>query len=126
MKLLHDFEQLNYKPHLDLYFLLNVWYYLHQLNRHDERKNFHFLGKAAWRRKNVKGAIRCARKARRTKIDVLGGTRLNFNMGFRFTLDPIAKFHGMVDDAYKEKIITSASGVWKILKVKPSDLGPGG
>ncbi len=25
-----------------------------------------------------------------------------------------------------DKIITSASGVWKILKVKPSDLGPGG
>ncbi len=24
------------------------------------------------------------------------------------------------------KIITSGSGVWKILKVKPSDLGPGG
>ena len=24
------------------------------------------------------------------------------------------------------EIITSASGVWKILKVKPSDLGPGG
>ena len=26
----------------------------------------------------------------------------------------------------KDKIITSASGVWKILKIKPSDLGPGG
>ena len=25
-----------------------------------------------------------------------------------------------------EKIITSGSGVWKILKIKPSDLGPGG
>ena len=25
-----------------------------------------------------------------------------------------------------DKIITSATGVWKILKVKPSDLGPGG
>ena len=25
-----------------------------------------------------------------------------------------------------DKIITSASGIWKILKVKPSDLGPGG
>tara|TARA_B100001996_G_C18427714_1_gene503274 strand:+ start:164 stop:589 length:426 start_codon:yes stop_codon:yes gene_type:complete len=25
-----------------------------------------------------------------------------------------------------KKIITSASGVWKILKVRPSDLGPGG
>ena len=24
------------------------------------------------------------------------------------------------------KVITSASGIWKILKVKPSDLGPGG
>ena len=24
------------------------------------------------------------------------------------------------------KIITSASGLWKILKVKPSNLGPGG
>jgi uncharacterized protein (TIGR00369 family) len=26
----------------------------------------------------------------------------------------------------KDTIITSASGVWKILKIKPSDLGPGG
>ena len=26
----------------------------------------------------------------------------------------------------ENKIITSASGIWKILKVKPSDLGPGG
>ena len=26
----------------------------------------------------------------------------------------------------KNKIITSASGIWKILKVKPSNLGPGG
>jgi acyl-coenzyme A thioesterase PaaI-like protein len=25
-----------------------------------------------------------------------------------------------------KKIITSASGVWKIFKIKPSDLGPGG
>jgi acyl-coenzyme A thioesterase PaaI-like protein len=26
----------------------------------------------------------------------------------------------------KNKIITSASGIWKILKVKPTNLGPGG
>ena len=26
----------------------------------------------------------------------------------------------------KDKIIASASGIWKILKVKPSNLGPGG
>ena len=27
---------------------------------------------------------------------------------------------------YNNKIITSASGIWKILKIKPSNLGPGG
>ena len=76
-----------------------------------ERKGFHFLGKAAWRRKNVKGAIRCARKANSTKIDILGGTRINFNMGFRFTLDPIARFHGMVDNSKKYKVMESSKGL---------------
>jgi uncharacterized protein (TIGR00369 family) len=27
---------------------------------------------------------------------------------------------------FNDKIITSASGIWKILKIKPSGLGPGG
>ena len=66
-----------------------------------ERKGFHFLGKAAWRRKNVNGAIVCARKAKSGKIDILGGNRLNFNMGFRFTLDRNARFHGMVNNFMK-------------------------
>ena len=26
----------------------------------------------------------------------------------------------------KDKMVASASGVWKILKIKPSGLGPGG
>lgn len=75
------------------------------------RDSFHFLGKAAWRRKNVKGAIRCARKANSGKIDILGGNRLNFNMGFRFTLDPIARFHGMVDDAFKKQLLPKSRGL---------------
>ena len=70
-----------------------------------ERNAFHFLGKAAWRRKNVRGAIRCARKAKSGDIDILGGTRLNFNMGFRFTLDRHARFHGMVDNSKKYEIM---------------------
>ena len=82
-----------------------------ETNLTHERSSFHFLGKAAWRRKNVKGAIRCARKANSGKIDILGGTRINFNMGFRFTLDPIARFHGMVDDAVKKQILPKSRGL---------------
>jgi len=76
-----------------------------------KRENFHFLGKAAWRRKNVRGAIKCAQKANCSKIDILGGTRLNFNMGFRFTLDLHARFHGMVDDKFKEYKISRSRGL---------------
>jgi hypothetical protein len=75
------------------------------------RECFHFLGKAAWRRKNVKGAILCAKKANRARIDILGGTRLNFNMGFRFTPDLHAHFHGMVDDEFKKLKITKSRGL---------------
>lgn len=69
-----------------------------------------FLAKAAWKVKNVKGAIRVARKAG-VPIDVLGGNRLNFKMGFRLTLDPNARFKGMVDDAGKAKYLRPASGL---------------
>ena len=75
------------------------------------RDSFHFLGKAAWRRKNVRGAILCAKKANRVQIDILGGTRLNFNMGFRFTPDLHANFHGMVDDDFKKLKITKSRGL---------------
>ena len=48
------------------------------------RTYYHFLGKAAWRIKNVKGAIDIANLCRE-KLIVLGGHRLNLKMGFRFT-----------------------------------------
>ena len=67
-----------------------------------KRSYFHFLGKAAWRVKNVKGAINAVNKLKGEKIHVLGGKRLNFNMGFRFTWQPRAKFFGMVGG--KEKL----------------------
>lgn len=72
--------------------------------------NFTFLAKAAWRVKNVKGAISVARKAG-APIDILGGTRLNLKMGFRLTLDPRAHFHGMVDDAEKAKFLRPSRGL---------------
>ncbi len=80
-----------------------------QLDR--QRKHFHFLGNAAWRIKNVKGAIQVVKKARSERLEVLGGTRLNFRMGFRFTLSRRIGFHGMVDDQYKAKIMNESKGL---------------
>jgi hypothetical protein len=71
---------------------------------------FVFLAKAAWRVKNVRGAIRVARAAG-APIDVLGGTRLNFGMGFRLTLDPNARFHGMVGGETKNRFLRHARGL---------------
>jgi glycosyltransferase involved in cell wall biosynthesis len=69
-----------------------------------------FLGKAAWKLKNVKGAIEVAKKSA-SEIDILGGTRLNFKMGFRLTLDWAAHFHGMVGGAEKYALMRSAKGL---------------
>lgn len=71
---------------------------------------FIFLAKAAWRVKNVRGAMRVARAAG-APIDVLGGTRLNFSMGFRLTLDPNARFHGMVGGEQKTRCLRQARGL---------------
>ncbi len=75
------------------------------------RKGFHFLGKAAWRVKNVRGAIRITQHVKGATLEVLGGYRLNLKMGFRLTLDPRIHFHGMVDNVRKKKIIEQSSGL---------------
>lgn len=69
-----------------------------------------FLAKAAWKVKNVRGAIRVARRARRP-LEVLGGHRLNLKMGFRLTLDPTIRFHGMVDDTSKAAILNRSAAL---------------
>ncbi len=74
------------------------------------RKGYHFLGKAAWRVKNVKGAIAVA-EGLHTSLEVLGGHRLNLKMGFRFTLNPRIHFHGMIDNAGKKKYIEQSRGL---------------
>lgn len=74
----------------------------------DRRRDYvHFLAKAAWKRKNVKGAIEIARQAG-TRLAVLGGYRLNFKMGFRLTLDRHVSFHGMVGGAGKNALINGS------------------
>ena len=87
------------------------------------RNHFHFLGKAAWKVKNVKGAIRIAKNIPHAHLDVLGGYRLNLKMGFRFTLSPRIHFHGMVDNVEKQQIIQQSKGlIFPILWDEPFGL----
>lgn len=72
--------------------------------------HYHFLGKAAWRVKNIKGAIRIAQKSKK-HLHVLGGNRLNLHMGFRLTLDPKIHFHGMIGGEVKNKLIDKSCGL---------------
>lgn len=74
------------------------------------RDRMHFLGNAAWRVKNVKGAIAVARRAG-IRLDVLGGNRLNLKMGLRFTPYPSIRFHGMVDNEAKRHYIERSRGL---------------
>ncbi|PML79733.1 glycosyltransferase [Enterovibrio norvegicus] len=80
------------------------------LNKSNRDERCHFLGKAAWRLKNVQGAINIAKKAK-IELDVLGGYRLNLKMGFRFTFDRHVKFHGMVNNATKCKVMDQSKGL---------------
>jgi len=70
----------------------------------------HFLGNAAWRVKNVQGAIRVARQAGK-RLVVMGGNRLNLKMGFRFTADPRVRFAGMVGGEKKLSLLRNSSAL---------------
>jgi glycosyltransferase involved in cell wall biosynthesis len=75
------------------------------------KKNYiHFLGDAAWRVKNVKGAISIASKAG-INLKVIGGKRLNISQGFRFTLNLNTSFCGMVGGKEKNQILDESKGL---------------
>ncbi len=75
------------------------------------RDHYHFLGKAAWRVKNVRGAIHIVNHLPGERLVVLGGTRLNFKMGFRLTLSPKIRFKGMVGGKDKLEYLYSSKGL---------------
>lgn len=75
-----------------------------------ERNYFHFLGDAAWRVKNVRGAIQIAQKAG-IPFRVIGGKRFNFNQGIRLTFDPRVHFDGMVGGAEKNNLLKGSKGL---------------
>ncbi len=71
---------------------------------------YHFLGKAAWKVKNIKGAINIIKQLPQ-HLKVLGGIRFNFKMGLRFTLTPKVKFYGMVGGEEKNNLLRYSKGL---------------
>jgi glycosyltransferase involved in cell wall biosynthesis len=80
-------------------------------NLDNKRDYFHFLGKAAWKVKNVRGAIAVIKATEKERLKVLGGYRLNLNMGFRLTLSPRVGFCGMVGGAEKNALLAGSKGL---------------
>ena len=75
------------------------------------RNYFHFLGNAAWRVKNVSGAINVIKKTKTQRLKVLGGVRFNFKMGMRFTFSTKAGFEGMVGGQTKFDLLNGSKGL---------------
>ena len=76
-----------------------------------KREFFHFLGKAAWSVKNVKGAIEIIKATKHEELLVLGGHRLNLKMGFRFTRSPRIHFYGMIGGKEKHLLLNKSKGL---------------
>lgn len=75
------------------------------------RTYFHFLGNAAWRIKNLRGAIEVIKMTKSEKLKVLGGRRLNIKMGFRLTLSQRIKFYGQVGGEEKNELLRYSKGL---------------
>ena len=87
------------------------WENYQKPNLENQRSHFHFLGKGAWRLKNLQGAIDIVKNAPKEKLFVMGGKRFNINMGIRLTFTPKAKFFGMVDNNQKSQIMNTSKGL---------------
>ena len=74
------------------------------------RQYVHFLGRAAWKVKNLRGAIDIARESN-NKLRVLGGHRINLNMGFKVYPDRHVRFEGMVGGEKKNRLINGSKAL---------------
>lgn len=68
---------------------------------------FVFLGKTKAPTKNLQGTVQIAQRTK-TKLSVLGGTRLNIRKNPYFVSDRRVKFHGMVGGDVKNTLIKNA------------------
>lgn len=79
-------------------------------NLNGKENYVHYLAKAAWRLKNVKGAIKIAKGAG-FPMEIIGGKRLNIKMGFRLTLNPNMHFHGMQGGERKLELLRKSKAL---------------
>ena len=82
-----------------------------KVNLTDEREYYHFLGKAAWKKKNLKGAIQIIKQCRGEHLKVLGGRRINVKMGPMVTLSEKVSFEGMVGGEKKNALLRRSKGL---------------
>lgn len=76
-----------------------------------KRTYYHFLGNAAWRVKNVVGAIDVIKATKSERLKVLGGVRFNIKMGIRLTFSPKISFLGMVGGEEKYRLLNASKGL---------------
>jgi glycosyltransferase involved in cell wall biosynthesis len=91
--------------------------------RLDSKRGYcHFLGNAAWRVKNLKGAIHVTGRAGE-KLHVLGGTRVNVRMGFSISFARHVRYYGFVGGEEKLKALQGSRGlVFPVLWNEPMGL----
>lgn len=79
-----------------------------------KREAFHFLGKASWGVKNLKGAIDIIKKTKTEKLNVLGGKRYServLKMGPSYLFSSKVSFKGMVGGKEKENYLNHSKGL---------------
>ncbi len=74
------------------------------------RKHVHFLAKAAWKVKNLKGALEISKIAGE-RLEVIGGNRINLKMGIKLYFDLHARFHGIIGGEKKLNILRQSKGL---------------
>ncbi|WP_019039391.1 glycosyltransferase [Psychroflexus tropicus] len=79
-----------------------------------KRSGFHFLAKASWSVKNLKGAIDIIKKTKTEQLNVLGGRRLServLKMGPSYVFSTKVNFKGMVGGLEKENYLNRSKGL---------------
>ena len=75
----------------------------------NKRNDFHFLGDAARRLKNVIGAIDVIHAAKTDRLKVLRGKRLNLHWCLRFTMSPRLKFYVLFGVSNKNRLLPGST-----------------
>jgi glycosyltransferase involved in cell wall biosynthesis len=78
-----------------------------------ERKGYHFLGKASWKVKNLRGAVKIA-NVQGEKLSVIGGkkwTARNFKRAPADLFNSRITYYGMLGDVEKSRILKNSKGL---------------